>query len=247
MIQVDVRKLSNIPCIVIRERELGNEQPLLIHYHGWTGNKGDPDFPDATLVQVASMGFTVVAPDCFEHGDRRTESWFRAQFNGWAFICEAMENTRKEASELLEAAMTMQGVAHRSPHVSGLSMGGLIAQMVFADEPRYESMISIVGRSSFFQADEWCRRAQMGTPADEWCRMNATQSHPERFTDRPILFIDGGLDTDCPASVNAETVRLVNEAGGRAEHYVDGSVGHAFSADMRARYVEWINAYRQKS
>ena len=48
-----------------------------------------------------------------------------------------------------------------------------------------------------------------------------------------MLFIDGGQDTDCPAAINAETVRLINEAGGQAEHFVDNAVGHEFSSNMR--------------
>ena len=243
MIQVEERQLADIPCIVMRDSERGGEQPLLIHYHGWTGNKGAAENPDATMVQLVSMGFTVVAPDCYEHGERRTEAWFRTQFNGWAFICEAMDRTRIEAPLLLKAVESIEGVSQMNPQVSGLSMGGLIAQMVFSDEPRYASMVSVVGRSSFFQADDWCRRAQVGTWGDEWCSAHATQSHPDRFTDRPVLFIDGGLDDDCPASVNAETVRLINAAGGRAEHFVDETVGHAFSQSMRAKFVAWMKLH----
>ncbi len=184
-----------------------------------------------------------MAPDCYEHGERRTDAWFRVQFNGWAFVCQAMDRTRQEAPELFDAAVALPFVSPENPQVCGTSMGGLIAQMVFAENRAFASMVSIVGRSSFFQADEWCRRAQRGTWCDEWCAEYATQLHPQRFTDRPVLFIDGGLDTDCPAATNAETVRLINEQGGRAEHFVDPDVGHARSALMRSRFVTWLIAH----
>ena len=122
-------------------------------------------------------------------------------------------------------------------------MGGLIAQMVFADDRRFASLVSVVGRSSFYQADPWCRQAQEGTWADKWCGERATQSHPERLADRPVLFIDGGQDTDCPAAINAETVRLINDVGGQAEHFVDEHVGHDFSTAMRRKYVDWIRTH----
>ena len=112
--------------------------------------------------------------------------------------------------------------------------------MVFAENSAFVSLISVVGRSSFYQADEWCRRAQAGAWCDDWCAEYATQSHPERFTDRPLLFIDGALDTDCPAATNAETVRLINNLGGQAEHFVDPDFGHGFSSAMRAKYIEWL-------
>ena len=186
-----------------------------------------------------------MAPDCHEHGERRSDAWFRVQFNGWAFVCQAMDETRAEASALFDAAMALPDSSARNPQVCGTSMGGLIAQMVFAENKAFVSMGSIVGRSSFYQADEWCRQAQRGTGSDDWCAKYATQSHPERFTDRPVLFIDGGLDTDCPAAINAETVRLINAGGGRAEHFVDQQVGHARSSSMRAKFVEWLIAHGQ--
>ena len=60
------------------------------------------------------------------------------------------------------------------------------------------------------------------------------------FADRPVLFIDGGLDTDCPAAVNAETVRLINALNGQAEHFVDLNSGHGFSPLMRTKFVDWL-------
>ena len=106
MIDIERQELVGIPCITLRDRRV-EDAPVLIHYHGWTGNKGAIETPDKSLVQLASAGFLVVAPDCYEHGERMTEAWFRAQFNGWAFICEAMDKTRQEAGALFEAVMTL--------------------------------------------------------------------------------------------------------------------------------------------
>lgn len=244
MIDIERQELAGIPCITLRDTRV-EEAPVIIHYHGWTGNKGAIETPDLSLVKLASAGFLVVAPDCYEHGERQTEAWFRAQFNGWAFICQAMEETRQEAGALLAAVMRLPCASARNPQVTGGSMGGVIAQMVFAENSAFVSLISVVGRSSFYQADEWCRRAQAGSWCDDWCAHYATQSHPERFTDRPLLFIDGALDTDCPAATNAETVRLINNLGGRAEHFVDPDFGHGFSAPMRAKFVDWLVAHGQ--
>ena len=242
MIDFERQELAGIPCITLLDKRV-EEAPVIIHYHGWTGNKGTVESPDQSLVQLASAGFLVVAPDCYEHGERATDAWSRAQFNGWAFICQAMDETRQEAGALFEAVMTLPYASARNPQVTGGSMGGVIAQMAFAENSAFVSMISVVGRSSFYQADEWCRQAQAGTWCDDWCAEYATQSHPERFADRPLLFIDGALDTDCPAEVNAETVRRINELGGRAEHFVDTDFGHGFSGPMRARFVEWLVAH----
>lgn len=239
-------ELAGVPALILRDTRV-QEGPVIVHYHGWTGGKGSVENPDQSLVQLASAGFCVVAPDCYEHGERRSEAWFRAQFNGWAFVCQAMDRTRQEAPALYAAVMALPFTSTRNPQVCGVSMGGLIAQMVFAENRKYVSLVSTVGRSSFFQADEWCRQAQKGSWCDEWCAQYATQSHPERFSDRPVLFIDGGLDGDCPAATNAETVRLINESGGRAEQFVDPQVGHARSPSMRARFVEWLIHHGQPS
>ncbi len=244
MIDIARQELAGIPCITLRDTRV-EDAPVLIHYHGWTGNKGTIETPDIILAQLASAGFLVVAPDCYEHGERMTEAWFRAQFNGWAFICQAMDKTRQEAGALFEAVMALPYASARNPQVTGGSMGGLIAQMVFAENSAFVSLISVVGRSSFYQADEWCRQAQAGAWPDDWCAEYATQSHPERFTDRPLLFIDGALDTDCPAATNAETVRLINNLGGQAEHFIDPDFGHGFSSPMRAKFIEWLLTHGQ--
>lgn len=244
MIEIERYELAGIPCITMRDTRV-EQAPVIIRYHGWTGDKGTVESPDQSLAQLASVGFLVVAPDCFEHGERKTDAWFRAQFNGWAFICEAMDQTRQEAAALFEAVMALPFSSDSRPQVAGASMGGLIAQMVFAENKALVSMVSVVGRSSFYQADEWCREAQRGAWPDDWCAAYATQSHPERISDRPVLFIDGGLDTDCPAAINAETARLINTKGGQAEHFVDLNSGHGFSPLMRRKFVDWLVAHGQ--
>lgn len=244
MLNIERLELAGIPCLTLRDT-LVEDAPVLIHYHGWTGDKGTIETPDISLVQLASAGFLVVAPDCYEHGERATEAWFRAQFNGWAFICQAMDKTRQEAPTLFEAVMNLPFSSARNPQVTGGSMGGLIAQMVFAENKEFVTMVSVVGRSSFYQADEWCRQAQAGAWPDDWCAQYSTQSHSERFTERPLLFIDGALDTDCPAETNAETVRLINSLGGQAEHFVDPDFGHGFSPPMRAKFVDWLVEHGQ--
>ena len=244
MIEIARHEIADVPCIVMRDRRVG-AAPVVVHYHGWRGSKGSVANPDQSLVQLASAGFLIVAPDCYEHGERATDAWFRAGFNGWAFVCQAMDRTRREAAALLDAVMALPESASHRPQVTGTSMGGLIAQMVFAENQAYAAMVSVVGRSSFFQADDWCRQAQRGTWCDAWCAEHATQSHPDRFTGRPLLFIDGGLDTDCPAATNAETVRLINAAGGQAEQFVDREAGHAFSPSMRRKFVDWVVGHGQ--
>ena len=245
MIEIARHEIAGVPCIVMRDRRVG-AAPVVVHYHGWRGSKGSVANPDQSLVQLASAGFLIVAPDCYEHGERATDAWFRAGFNGWAFVCQAMDRTRREAAALLDAVMALPESAPHRPQVTGTSMGGLIAQMVFAENEAYAALVSVVGRSSFFQADDWCRQAQRGTWCDAWCADHATQSHPDRFTGRPLLFIDGGLDTDCPAATNAETVRLINAAGGQAEQFVDREAGHAFSPSMRRKFVDWVVGHARR-
>ena len=106
MIEIERREFAGIPCILMRDTRV-DDAPVIIHYHGWTGNKGTIATPDQSLVQLASAGFLVVAPDCYEHGERQTDAWFRAQFNGWAFICQAMDKTRREAAVLFDAVMAL--------------------------------------------------------------------------------------------------------------------------------------------
>lgn len=242
MIEATVLRVSGIPCLLIRDNRF-DRCPVVVHYHGWSGHKGSARNPELWQIQLASSGVTVICPDCCEHGERQTSKQFRKTFNGWAFICDAMEQTRAEAAMLLDAILALPHVSTQRPQVSGISMGGLIAQMVFAGDPRWASLVSVIGRSSFHQADAWCREAQSGTWAEKWCDRFATQNHPDRFVNRPVLFIDGANDDDCPAAINAETVRRINALGGAAEQFVDPAAGHAFTASMEARMTAWLVAH----
>ena len=132
MLAIFREELAGIPAFILRDTRVA-EAPVIIHYHGWTGDKGSIENPDQSLVQLASAGFCVVAPDCYEHGERQSDAWFRAQFNGWAFVCEAMDRTRAEGPALFEAVMALPFSSASNPQVCGSSMGGLIAQMVFAE------------------------------------------------------------------------------------------------------------------
>ena len=55
MIEIARREIAEIPCLVLRETRAA-EAPVVIHYHGWTGNMGSVEAPDQVLVQLASAG-----------------------------------------------------------------------------------------------------------------------------------------------------------------------------------------------
>ena len=143
------------------------------------GTKAQLETPDQSQVRLASAGFLVVAPDCYEHGERATDAWFRAQFNGWAFICQAMDKTRQEAADLFDAVMALPFSSGAQPASYRRLHGRLDrADGLRRESSEFVSLVSVVGRSSFYQADEWCRRAQAGSWCDDWCAEYATQSHP---------------------------------------------------------------------
>ena len=56
MLVIDRVELAGIPSLIIREKKL-EEAPAVIHYHGWTGDKGSLENLDQSLVQLASAGF----------------------------------------------------------------------------------------------------------------------------------------------------------------------------------------------
>jgi dienelactone hydrolase len=243
MINAIAMTIRGIPCIVLRDTRNGHG-PLLLHYHAWGEHKGNVSHPDITLVQAASLGFTVICPDCPEHGTRQTAAQFRKVMNGWAFLCTIMDQARQESRKLLDGVFALPFVSKDKPVVSGVSMGALIAQLVFAENRRLSALISVVGRSSFLQFDPWCRQAQRGSWADAWCAKHATQKRPKRFADRPVLFLDGGKDPLCPPAVNAKTVKLINRARGMVRQVVDRKAGHCFSERMRREFIDWIRIYR---
>lgn len=60
MLTIIREELAGIPSFILRDTRV-DEGPVVIHYHGWTGDKGSIENPDQSLVQLASAGFCVVA------------------------------------------------------------------------------------------------------------------------------------------------------------------------------------------
>lgn len=238
----ELTSFSGIPSVVYRDPGIEPSR-LVLHYHGWNGEKL-PDPEIQSLFEAASRrGVVVVCPDCLWHGERQDpELRFRKVFNGWAFICEVMEAARRESPGLCRAIFTQLGLPALEVRVSGISMGGLIAQLVLLELPECREGLSILGRSSFHQADPWCRQAQKGTEWEAWCDRHAPLSNPERYRDRRLRFLDGGRDSDCPAEINRATVGKIRGAGGDASQWVDPDAGHLVSAAMRERFAQWLAA-----
>ena len=95
---------------------------------------------------------------------------FAFSYNGWAFVCQAMDETRAEASALFDAAMALPYSSARNPQVCGTSMGGLIAQMIFAENKAFVSMVSNCRAARVFTRPmTGVGRPQRGTGSDDWC------------------------------------------------------------------------------
>ncbi len=232
--------LADIPCLRFAP-SLSTPKGLLLHYHGWGGSKDVAEPVAALFQEAAAAGWMILCPDCPLHGERLDPALtFRKAFNGWAYICEVMEQARLESRTLIAAALTRFPELPAEIRVSGSSMGGLIAQMVLLEWETCRRGLSLIGRSSFHQADPWCCKAQAGTWAEAWCEARAPQLHPERYRERDLLFLDGGKDTDCPAATNADTVARILAVGGSAAQMVDPDAGHQLSPPLLAAFKRWL-------
>jgi len=156
--------IDNIPVIEIVPRKLqGQRAPLIVFYHGWTSDKmNGSDFGES----IAKFGFRVVVPDCAYHGERN-ETPLKMWDTHFLFL--SIMETATEFGKIIDYYQTEQLIANDFYCAAGVSMGGLITNIIIRTYPgikaagvfmaspqlqKFAEWISFVGLEDMFRAAE---------------------------------------------------------------------------------------------
>lgn len=124
---------------VVKASLKDQELPTVIFYHGWTQFK-EQNLDKAML--LAQMGIRVLLPDAYLHGDR-IEGEPVSRFDGrfWEVVLQAV----KEADSLIEKYVTAGLTKASQIGVAGLSMGGIITDMMLTQYEWIKAGVSLMG------------------------------------------------------------------------------------------------------
>ncbi|HHT24530.1 MAG TPA: hypothetical protein GXZ76_03280 [Clostridiaceae bacterium] len=149
--------IDNIPVIEIVPRKLqGQSIPLIIFYHGWTSNKmNGAGFGEI----IAKFGFRVIVPDCAYHGERNT-----TPLKMWDahFLFLSIMETAAEFEKIIDYYKTKQLIANNFYCVAGVSMGGLITNILIRKHSELKAAGIFMASPQLQKFAEWLSFAGLG-------------------------------------------------------------------------------------
>lgn len=130
------------PALLLRP-EVSHTLPALLLQHGYGADKADL-LPVAT--EVAALGFVVLLPDAWGHGER-----FPASGPSWMtelsadFFFSVVRQTLDDLRAALDVLLTFNGVRQDAIVAGGFSMGGMAALVLGTENPRISGVLALSG------------------------------------------------------------------------------------------------------
>lgn len=200
---------------VVKASLKDQELPTVFFYHGWTQFK-EQNLDKAML--LAQMGIRVLLPDAYLHGDRiegEPVSRFDSRF--WEVVLQAV----KEADGLKENYVKAGLTKANQIGVAGLSMGGIITDMMLTQYEWIKAGVSLMGHpdpvefgSSLIKAQPvqeslkavQAQKADLNQEAIEAYIQNLSKyslaEQADKLAGRPLLIWHGAEDEVVPIEGN---------------------------------------------
>jgi uncharacterized protein len=214
-----------------------NDQKIVMIYHGWGGSaEGCVDVAD----ELFEAGYSVIVPEIMYHDTRQKldHPFDRAvmQEYFWKTIIESIE----EFDEFVSAL----GIDKEDIILVGSSMGGFIANGIFAREPKLHGLANINGSGSFVLSEHLFRKMDNREPLSQEEEQVLKNYDPFERTasSSPILLLHGGRDEIIPIEGQKnyyDYLTLVEKRTNVVFKVYEG-VNHEFAEEMVEDLVEWL-------
>lgn len=227
MIKICKEKIHHIPCLFVTlESKKDQALPTVVYYHGFNGEK------EANLTiayKLAEKGFRVVLPDSLYHGERKVEmSQTAKDMEIWNIVLTNLNDLQMIKHHLDAKNLLL----NERFGLAGTSMGGIttsaalvkydwikVASVVMGTPKMvdYAEMLIDVVNEKHPDAVSDAERVEVIQQLVSY----DLSKHPEKASQRPILFWHGEKDNVVPAShviefvneMKADNIRFVKEPG----------------------------------
>ena len=211
----------------------------LILYHGWGGTTtGYREFAE----HLAVSGFNVVVPEIIFHDTRNP---LDNHFDPQVTQCYFWKTIWQSIDEFHELTATL-GVDLHDVVLIGSSMGGFIANGIFARESQLAGLVNVNGSGSFLFSERFFRNRNM---REELSRREvqtfSTYDPIERpVGNAPILLMHGETDTIIPIQLQQHYYhRLMTEHQNNVEFLTYRDVNHQFTEEMINDLTVWLSRH----
>ncbi|MFI8684572.1 alpha/beta fold hydrolase [Rossellomorea sp. NPDC077527] len=209
---------------------------VILIYHGWGGSAlGYRDL----AAELAGEGFHVIIPEIVHHDTRQPLANHFDQETVQTYFWETIMATIDEFPDF----MATLGMTKENVILLGSSMGGCIANGIFAREPMAGGLININGSGSFVLSEKLFRERDQReqTPDELKNRLMKYDPVARESGFSPVLLMHGDSDDIMPIDGQRDYARYVRANSRNVDFRVYKGVNHQITQDMIGDLVRWVD------
>ncbi|KPL58548.1 phospholipase [Rossellomorea vietnamensis] len=211
---------------------------VIIIYHGWGGSAlGYRDLAE----ELAGEGFNVVVPEIIYHDTRQPLADHFESKTVQAYFWETIITTIDEYHDFMKTV----GIDKENVILVGSSMGGGIANGIFAREPMIGGLVNINGSGSFVLTEKLFReRDGRGDIPDQLKKRLMDYDPVERKPGlSPVLLMHGDSDAIMPIEGQMDYDRYLKENRRHVDFRVYEGVNHQITLEMIGDLICWLKIW----
>ncbi|MFJ7934924.1 alpha/beta hydrolase family protein [Sporosarcina sp. NPDC096371] len=213
-------------------------ETTVIFYHGWGTNA---DSYNDVAKDIAKEGYSVIVPEIIYHDTRKPlKNHFEKetmQNYFWKTIVESIN----EFDEFVDGL----GLSKHKIVLVGSSMGGFIANGIFASQNKLGGLVNINGSGSFLLSERQFRERdnRVDLPIGEELILNKFDPVGRENCHAPVLLLHGDSDKIVPIEGQKNYFKYLTEIEGskNVELLIYKNVNHQFTEEMLKDLIGWLN------
>ena len=215
----------------------------IILYHGWGT---DADSYSNLAENITRKGFRVIVPEIIYHDTRNVlENHFKKEV-----IQKYFWKTIVESIEEFDEFTKVLGIQLQKTIVAGSSMGGFIANGIFASSKKLGGLVNINGSGSFLLSERQFRKMdnRPEIPVEEEHMLRKYNPVERKNCNSPVLLMHGDSDQTVPVEGQKEYFKHLTEVEGRkdVDLLIYEDINHQISLKMLKDLMVWLNKFQKK-
>ncbi|MFX3673573.1 MAG: alpha/beta hydrolase family protein [Paenisporosarcina sp.] len=209
----------------------------IIIYHGWGTNV---ESYNDVAEEIAKIGHRVVVPEIVYHDTRKSlENHYTAETTQ-RYFWKTIYHTIDEFDEFIKQL----GVPLKKTVLVGSSMGGFIANGIFAKQKNLGGLVNINGSGSFVLSEMLFRENDNRTslPFEEELVMKQYNPVEKTNCDSPVLLMHGDSDKTISIKGQEDYYQFLTEIENRenVNFLIYKNNNHQFSSEMVKDLLDWL-------
>ena len=215
----------------------GSEGLTIIIYHGW-GTQVE-SFNDLAE-ELTKIGHTVIVPEIIFHDSRNPLDNHFTTETTQNYFWKTIFSTIDEFDEFIDEV----GILREKIVLVGSSMGGFIANGIFAKQKELSGLVNVNGSGSFMLSERLFREASKRPPLpfEEEVIMNRYNPIERKSCDAPVLLMHGDSDKTISIKGQEDYFKYLTETENRnnVTFLIYKNVNHQFSEEMVNDFLVWL-------